>query len=207
MFGSPSLVTLHPAPLSSVRGPARSRGAQGGRVRSAAGPNRGRCFGTRAQCKPVLCISSCPVSAQSSGSIRTRAFEWGRWVQKCLLPRCWTWPGCDGPAPWARTASDSQLVIKKKHCSLPAPATGGSRDRHPLFFGVLYAYIYKYMNMDILCECVWKFFFFFNTMNRMPGSILCSAPFLSSSLTFSWFAWCMLHYYWLLRKHGRSLQI
>lgn len=68
----------------------------------------------------------------------------------------WTWPGCDGLAPWASTASQYTAPNSlKKHCSLSVSATGkpGS-DQLPPFFGVLYAYIYEYEYIVRMCTNV-----------------------------------------------------
>lgn len=127
------------------------------------GPDGGRCFRTGKS-------SPAGFGLRYSTSVTS--------VQKRLLLSCfwgsgsWTWPGCDGLAPWASTASrPSSYSLKKKHCSLPASATEkpGSDQLPPFFLGVLYAYIYEYEYIVRMCMNV---VVFFNTLKSMPGTTM-----------------------------------
>lgn len=133
----PSLMFIKSCGRALTPGGAENRGSG-----DAAGPHGGRCFGMRelarrgwAQVRYII--------SEASPTARERG------------------PGCDGLAPWASTASQYTAPNSlNKHCSLSVSATGkpGS-DQLPQFFWCFIC-IYIYMNMNILCECVWKLLFF-----------------------------------------------
>lgn len=74
----------------------------------------------------------------------------------------WTWPGCDGLAPWASTASQhtTQNSLKKTMFTVCfSHREARQRPTSSVFFGVLYAYIYEYEYIVRMCTNVVVFFF------------------------------------------------
>lgn len=82
----------------------------------------------------------------------------------------WTWPSCDGLAPWASTACQHTTPnsLKKKkniiHCLLQ-PQGSQAVTNFLCFFGVLYAYIYEYEYIVRMCTNVGVSFFFIMLWN------------------------------------------
>lgn len=73
----------------------------------------------------------------------------------------WTWPGCDGLAPWASTASQHTTQNSLNKTMFTVCFSHREARQRPTSSVFLVFYMHIYMNMNILCECVRMLLLFF----------------------------------------------